>query len=73
MGRCVEPPLSPSVPQVWKRPLPSLVSTGVLQVNGTIQTLSLESNSISSAGVTAIAAALESNTSLRELKLANQR
>ena len=36
------------------------------------QSLNLESNRISTSGIEALAAALPSNTSLRELKLANQ-
>ena len=44
----------------------------VLANNSTITTLNLESNSIGSAGLEALAAALRTNRTLRELKLANQ-
>ena len=44
----------------------------VLTRNSTIQSLNLESNTISSGGMTALAEALRVNTTLTELKLANQ-
>ncbi len=43
-----------------------------LSVNSTLTSLNLESNGIHSAGVEAIAAGIAANTSLRQLKLANQ-
>jgi hypothetical protein len=44
-----------------------------LRANAYMTSLNLESNSISSVGLEAIAEALRTNTSLSELKLANQR
>ena len=44
----------------------------VLARNARLTTLNLESNSISTAGMEALAAGLRSNATLRELKLANQ-
>ena len=41
-----------------------------LQTNSSVTSLNLESNAISSVGLEAIAEALRSNTSLRELKVA---
>ncbi len=45
----------------------------VLGSNSTITALNLEGNQVGSAGIEALAAALRTNRSLRELKLANQR
>ncbi len=45
----------------------------VLRANRTMTSLNLESNMIGNEGLAAIAAGLESNTTLTELKLANQR
>ena len=44
----------------------------LLQSNSTLTSINLESNHISSAGIEAIAAGLDANTTLTELKLANQ-
>ena len=44
----------------------------VLQRNATITSLNLESNSISSSGIEAIAAGVAANSTLAQLKLANQ-
>ena len=55
--------VSDAVAQAWE---------GVLTQNGSIASLNLESNSIASAGLIAIAAGLRTNSSLTELKLANQ-
>ena len=44
-----------------------------LKSNATLTSLNLESNAIGTAGVKALAAGVKANTSLRELKLANQK
>jgi len=44
----------------------------VLAANSAITALNLESNSISSAGIEALAEGVRSNSALRQLKLANQ-
>ena len=54
---------SDGLAQVWAQ---------VLATNSTITSLNLESNSIGSAGLEALATVLRTNRSLRELKLANQ-
>ena len=52
------------MPQAWGR---------ALRDNKSITSLNLESNSIGAIGISAIADSLQSNTTLCELKLANQR
>jgi Ran GTPase-activating protein (RanGAP) involved in mRNA processing and transport len=42
-------------------------------VNKTLQVLKLENNQIAPAGIKALAESLESNTSLKELKISNQK
>ena len=46
---------------------------GALKANSTLEALNLESNSISTGGILALAEGLRENSTLKELKLANQR